>query len=68
LKKGPNLSALFHPRIDSWPEHFRIQDGRIEGVSQVGRATVAVLELNDPRRVELRQEIPPDELLFPTPD
>ena len=39
---------LFHPRRDRWEDHFRFHShtGRIEGVSPVGRATVARLRLN----------------------
>ena len=67
LHKGPNLTGidpetgrvtrLFHPRRDRWPEHFAYEGVRITGRSSVGRATVQVLNLNDPRRLELRAEI-----------
>lgn len=41
--------ALFHPRLQNWFEHFRwSSDGlRIEGLTPVGRATVALLHLDD---------------------
>jgi HNH endonuclease len=65
--KGPNLSGsdpasgaihtLFHPRRDRWPEHFAFQGASIEGLTPAGRATIDVLALNDPRRVELRQQL-----------
>ena len=62
--KGPNLSGidpaterlapLFHPRRDRWAEHFtRIGNG-IAGLTETGRATVAVLAMNHPARVEAR--------------
>jgi hypothetical protein len=67
LYKGPNLSgvdpsngkivSLFHPRRDRWTEHFKWAGGIIEGISASGRATVHVLGMNDPRRVELRRQI-----------
>jgi hypothetical protein len=49
-------APLFHPRTQQWIEHFRWLDGgeRIEGITATGRATVAALRLNDPRRVQLR--------------
>jgi hypothetical protein len=63
--KGPNLSGidpnsgeiipLFNPRIQSWNEHFQMKDGRIEGLSAIGRATSLVMRMNDPMRVALRQ-------------
>jgi hypothetical protein len=65
--KGPNLSSidpvsgnvigLFHPRRDTWQDHFAIREGEIVGLSPVGRATVRLLQLNARRRVELRREL-----------
>jgi hypothetical protein len=67
LRKGPNLSGiapvseevvlLFHPRRDTWSEHFEFDGARIVGRTPVGRATVHVLAMNDPRRLELRAEL-----------
>jgi hypothetical protein len=64
LHKGPNLTAidpsggevtaLFHPRRDAWQAHFVQQVGHIIGMTRVGRATVQLLNMNAPRRVELR--------------
>jgi hypothetical protein len=65
--KGPNLSGvdpasgetarLFNPRVDRWQEHFAVSAARIEGSTAVGRATVAVLRLNAPERIEMRTEL-----------
>jgi hypothetical protein len=65
LHKGSNLSGidpttdaivvLFHPRQQEWQEHFQFAAGRIEGLTPVGRATVAVLLMNRSDRVELRR-------------
>jgi hypothetical protein len=65
--KGPNLSGidpetgkvvrLFHPRRQRWSRHFRFDGAVIVGRTQCGRATVAVLALNAPDRVELRSEL-----------
>lgn len=40
--------SLFHPRQQRWKEHFRwcADGGEIVGVSDTGRATVAVLKMN----------------------
>jgi hypothetical protein len=64
-KKGPNQSAydpltddlvrLFHPRSDSWSLHFRDEDGQVVGLTPEGRATAALLEMNQPELVRLRQ-------------
>ena len=65
--KGPNLSGidpetgrvvlLFHPRRDDWDFHFRRVGPRLVGLTPTGRATVRVLAMNDPDRVELRARI-----------
>ena len=64
--KGTNLTfideqtgeivRLFHPREDVWEEHFHHQEGLILGLTSVGRATVRLLMMNAPHRVELRKE------------
>jgi len=64
--KGPNLTsvdpttstlvALFHPRSDQWSDHFVFDQGHIIGLTPTGRATVRLLNMNAPRRVELRRE------------
>jgi HNH endonuclease len=65
--KGPNLTGidvetstlvpLFHPRQDTWAEHFEFQGPRIVGRTTRGRATVSVLQMNDERRLERRAEL-----------
>ena len=63
--KGPNLSSvdpdsgqivpLFHPRQDSWRDHFIVRGGEIHGLTPTGRATVRLLNMNALHRVELRE-------------
>ncbi len=63
--KGPNLTSidpdsnaivtLFNPRQDTWEDHFALRGGRITGLTPKGRATVRLLNMNAPRRVELRE-------------
>ena len=67
LHKGPNLSGidpetgevevLFHPRRDRWEDHFVYRGAYILGLTASGRTTVAVLALNDARRLGLRGEL-----------
>ena len=45
---------LFHPREQRWDRHFRLNGGRIEGITARGRATVVLLHLNDAERVAYR--------------
>lgn len=63
--KGPNMTSidpdttavvpLFNPRQDAWGDHFAARGGRITGLTPKGRATVRLLNMNAPRRVELRE-------------
>ena len=46
---------LYHPRRDRWKDHFAVRAARIIGRSPRGRATVALLRLNEPARVEERR-------------
>jgi len=47
--KSGKQTPLFHPRIQIWQDHFRwSNDGtRIIGLTEVGRATVSALQLNN---------------------
>lgn len=60
--KGPNVAALdpetgeatklYDPRSQQWDEHFQINpDGSLAGLSAEGRATIAVLRINDEDRI-----------------
>jgi len=65
--KGPNLrsidpetmeeAALFSPRRDDWGFHFKVEQGRIVGLTPTGRATARLLKMNAPRMVRLRREL-----------
>jgi hypothetical protein len=48
------LAALFHPRHQSWSDHFKRQGALIVGVTDVGRTTVGVLQMNSEERLRLR--------------
>ena len=64
-QKGPEVAAvdpqtdeatkLFNPRQQHWREHFEIKsDASLAGLTPEGRATVAVLRMNEAPRVEQR--------------
>lgn len=66
LRKGARASAidpqtggrvhLFNPRKDRWEEHFCwTEDVFLEGITPVGRATVAALALNRPLILAIRR-------------
>ena len=50
------IVLLFNPREDVWQDHFVLQGGEIVGLTPTGRATVRLLNMNAPHRVELREE------------
>jgi hypothetical protein len=64
LLKGPEVAAIdtltgqaarfFHPRLDRWADHFRLEAGRIIGLTPEGRVTVELLQFNRDDLVELR--------------
>ena len=63
--KGPNLTTIapdtgtiipiFNPRNDAWDEHFQFEGANIVCLTQVGQATIRLLNMNAPRRVQLRE-------------
>jgi hypothetical protein len=67
LYKGPNLTAidpstqqlvqLFNPRVDTWIDHFSMINNQIVGKTELGRATVTLLNMNHPDRTQLRTEL-----------
>lgn len=63
-RKTHQLVPIFNPRRHSWARHFRWQGAYLVGRTAIGRVTIAVLKINDPLRVALRQELI-DEGVFP---
>jgi hypothetical protein len=73
IYKGPNIAGLdpvegvvmqlFHPRQQSWQEHFEFRGAEIHGRTPVGRTTIIVLRINLPRRVSFRQMLYEEGLL-----
>jgi len=67
LGKASNLSGrdadtgeivpLFDPRKQTWDDHFAYEGAEIIGLTATGRVTVEVLNMNEPRRLALRQEL-----------
>ena len=72
--KGPNIAGrdplterivpLFHPRRHRWRQHFLWDGPFLNGRTAIGRATIAVLEINLPHRVNLRHALI-EEAVFP---
>ncbi|MFH1884551.1 MAG: HNH endonuclease signature motif containing protein [Planctomycetota bacterium] len=56
--EGQAVVRLFYPREDRWEEHFRVnlESGEIEGLTAIGRATVARLEMNSEAQIAARRQ------------
>jgi hypothetical protein len=65
LAKSSNLSGrdsvsgrvvvLFNPRRQLWKRHFAWNGPQLVGLTPCGRATIAVLNINVPHRIDLRE-------------
>jgi HNH endonuclease len=74
--KGPNIAGidpltrkitkLFNPRRHKWDRHFQWDGPELRGRSAIGRTTIAVLIMNHPAVVAVRQSLI-EEGLFPPP-
>jgi HNH endonuclease len=72
--KGPNIvgidpltrkiTRLFNPRRHKWNRHFRWDGPYLVGRTAIGRTTIAVLVMNDPDVVRVRESLI-EEGLFP---
>jgi hypothetical protein len=53
-----DIVRLFHPRQDRWGDHFRIEveSGTIVGLTAIGRATVAIFQMNRPHQLAARRQ------------
>jgi hypothetical protein len=49
------MERIFHPRQDRWIENFRWDGILIVPISAIGRATLIVLAMNDPRQIAVRR-------------
>lgn len=62
--KRKRLTAMFNPRRHKWERHFRWRGTILVGRTALGRATIAVLNVNGAYLLGLRQELL-EEGLFP---
>jgi hypothetical protein len=59
------ITQLFNPRRHKWTRHFRWDGPFLRGRTAIGRATIAVLHINDSFRVELRESLIEERLCPP---
>jgi hypothetical protein len=72
-KKGPNVATispdtgqvieLFNPRNHRWEEHFAMLGPEIVGLTEIGRATVQLLDMNEEERLAIRAQLQAEGLL-----
>lgn len=63
--KGPNLSGLFagklyplfNPRKQNWSRHFHWENTILVGKTMTGKVAAQVLNINEPSRVMLRENL-----------
>jgi hypothetical protein len=65
-RKTGKLTRLFNPRRQKWTRHFRWQGACLVGRTAIGRVTVALLRINDPFRVALREGLVAERRFPPT--
>ncbi|MBX7233594.1 MAG: HNH endonuclease [Caldilineales bacterium] len=49
------MAPLFHPRLNQWSDHFRLDGARIEPQTATGRATTRLLQFNRADRIAERE-------------
>lgn len=49
------ILPLFHPRSHAWKDHFTWDEYSILGRTPIGVATIAALDLNHSRRIQIRK-------------
>lgn len=49
------LFPLFNPRTQGWTDHFEWNRGVLVGKTEIGRATIQLLQINSDERVEHRR-------------
>jgi hypothetical protein len=48
------IVSIFNPRSDHWKDHFEFTEFEIRAKTAIGRATINALQLNHPRRQQIR--------------
>ena len=49
------LTRFYNPRVDRWHEHFRLNGVFIESLTDIGEATVRILQMNHDDQILERQ-------------
>lgn len=57
LEDGETFVRLFNPRKHEWSEHFALVEGAFMAKSEIGTATINVLDLNNINRILERLDL-----------
>lgn len=53
-----HLTPLYNPRLHRWEDHFVMQkDAVISGLTDIGRVTVRILNINSTVQLETRRQL-----------
>ena len=55
IPESGELVRFFNPRINRWREHFRLNGVVIEPLTEIGEATVRILQMNHDDQILERQ-------------
>jgi hypothetical protein len=53
--ESQQIVRLFHPRLDTWSDHFRLENGLLLPRTSIGRATGIMLRFNEQSQLNLRR-------------
>ena len=51
------ITPLFNPRSYKWSNHFQLKESSILGITAIGRTTIFLLKLNEPKRLLIRKTL-----------
>ncbi len=57
LDNSEVFTRLFNPRKDNWDDHFELIEGLIQAKTPIAEATIRILQMNKPERIEIRKMI-----------
>ncbi|MEM1326958.1 MAG: HNH endonuclease [Bacteroidota bacterium] len=51
LEDYQDIVPLYHPRLQVWFDHFKVEDGEIIAKTRIAEATIKLLKLNEAERL-----------------
>ncbi len=66
LLPGNKFTRFYNPRTDKWSYHFELEESIIKAITDIGKATVKILDFNNIDRIIERKTLI-DERRYPHP-